>query len=82
MRQEVQQGLKKQMAGLAQGSGAAIKLDFEPFYPPLKNDSRLSAQAVEILGQILGKKRLKIHLPAMGSEDFSYFAAKVPDEPA
>jgi amidohydrolase len=78
VRQEVVQGLKRQMAGLARGSGAAIELDFQPTYPVLKNDPRLSARAVEILGRILGKNRLKPHQPAMGSEDFSYFAAKVP----
>jgi len=78
VRQEVVQGLKRQMAGLAQGSGAAIELDFQPTYPILKNDPRLSARAVEILARILGKKRLKQHQPAMGSEDFSYFAARVP----
>lgn len=78
VRQEVLQGLKRQMAGLAQGSGAAIELDFQPTYPVLKNDSRLSARAVEILARILGKNRLKQHQPAMGSEDFSYFAARVP----
>ena len=78
VRQEVVKGLSRQMAGLAQGSGAAIKLDFRPLYPILKNDSSLSARAVEVLGQALGADRLKLHLPAMGSEDFSYFAAKVP----
>ncbi|MDD5640615.1 MAG: amidohydrolase [Syntrophales bacterium] len=78
VRQEVAKGLQRLMAGLAQGSGAVIKLDFQPFYPILKNDAQLAARAVEILGQFLGVKRLKPHLPAMGSEDFSYYAARVP----
>ena len=78
VRQDVVQGLQRQMAGLAQGSGAAIELDFQPTYPVLKNAPRLSARAVEILARILGKNRLKQHQPAMGSEDFSYFAARVP----
>jgi amidohydrolase len=78
VRQEVQQGLKGQMAGLAQGSGAKIELIFRPTYPILRNDPQLSARAVKILGQVLGKNHLKPHLPAMGSEDFSYYAARVP----
>jgi amidohydrolase len=78
VRQEVQQGLKAQMAGLAQGTGASIELNFQPTYPITKNDPQLSARAVEILGQVLGEDRLKQHHPAMGSEDFSYYAAKVP----
>ena len=78
VRQDVQQGLKRQMAGLAQGSGARIELNFQPTYPILKNDPQLSARAVEVLGRVLGKNHLKAHQPAMGSEDFAYYAARVP----
>jgi amidohydrolase len=78
VRQDVQQGLKRLMAGLAQGCGAKIELIFRPTYPILKNDPQLSAQAVEVLGRVLGTKSLKPHQPAMGSEDFSYYAARVP----
>jgi amidohydrolase len=78
VRQEVQQGLKGLMSGLAQGTGSRIELDFQPTYPLLKNDPALSARAVEILNEVLGENRLKLHHPAMGSEDFSYYAAKVP----
>lgn len=78
VRQEVQQGLKGLMSGLAQGTGSRIELNFEPTYPLLKNDAALSARAVEILREVLGENRLKQHHPAMGSEDFSYYAAKVP----
>ena len=78
VRQEVQQGLKMLLAGLAQGSGAKIELNFPPTYPILRNDPQLSRRAVEILGRVLGKKHLKAHQPAMGSEDFAYYAARVP----
>jgi amidohydrolase len=78
VRQEVQQGLKGQMAGLALGTGAQVSLDFQPTYPILRNDVSLSARAVEVLGRVLGEDRLKLHHPAMGSEDFSYYAARVP----
>jgi len=78
VRQEVQKGLKGQMAGLAQGTGAKINLNFQPTYPILKNDPQLGARAVKVLGQVLGEDRLKPHQPAMGSEDFSYYAARVP----
>lgn len=78
VRQEVVQGLQKLLAGLAQGSGAGIELDFQPTYPILRNDPQLAVRAVEILQGVLGQERLKLHKPAMGSEDFSYFAARVP----
>jgi amidohydrolase len=78
VRQDVEQGLKGLMRGLAQGSGAKIALHFHSTYPLLKNDSQLSARAAEVLARILGKNHLKLHQPAMGSEDFSYYAARVP----
>jgi amidohydrolase len=67
-----------QLAGLALATGADIELTAHPTYPILKNDPHLSDQAVAALQAILGPGRLKLHQPAMGSEDFSYFAAKVP----
>jgi hypothetical protein len=44
----------------------------------LKNDPDLTGQAVQILQTLLGPKRLKLLHPAMGSEDFPYFAARAP----
>ncbi|MDP3182361.1 MAG: M20 family metallopeptidase [Desulfobaccales bacterium] len=78
VRQEVLAGLKKQLAGWSQATGAKIELSAQPIYPILKNDPQLSQQAVAALRSLLGAKRLKLHQPAMGSEDFSYFAAQAP----
>ncbi len=76
--QNVLEGLRKQFAGLSRASGAQIELIAEPIYPVLHNDPDLSGQAMAVLGQLLGPERLKPHRPAMGSEDFSYYAARVP----
>jgi amidohydrolase len=78
VRQEVLNGLRRQFAGLAQATGAEINLTVEPLFPMLKNDPDLTAQAVQVLQTLLGVKRLKLLHPAMGSEDFPYFAAQVP----
>ena len=78
VRQEVLEGLRLQLAGLSQATGAKIELETQGIYPILKNDPRLSAQAVAVLQTLLGKKRLQEHHPAMGSEDFSYFAHRAP----
>jgi amidohydrolase len=78
VRREVVEGLTRKLAGLAQATGARIDLEVRSIYPVLKNDLRLTDQAVAALRQILGPERLKSHFPAMGSEDFSYFAAQVP----
>jgi amidohydrolase len=77
-RQKVLQGIRRHLAGLAQATGAKIDLTAQTIYPILENDGDLSARAVEVLGQLLGPERLKLHHPAMGSEDFAYFAEKVP----
>lgn len=78
VRQQVITGLKRHLAGLAKATGAKIELTHRTIYPILRNDPGLADQSVKLLGQLLGPKRLQVHHPAMGSEDFSYFAAKVP----
>jgi amidohydrolase len=78
VRQEVLAGLKRMFEGLSQATGADIQLASGPVYPILKNDPQLSERAVAILRDLLGPGRLKVLQPAMGSEDFSYFAAQVP----
>jgi len=78
VRQQVLTGLKRHLTGLAQATGARLQLSHKSIYPILRNDPGLAERAVEVLRQLLGPKSLQLHHPAMGSEDFSYFAAKVP----
>jgi amidohydrolase len=78
VREKVLTVIRRHLAGLAKASGAKIGLATQSIYPILKNDPRLTEQAVAILGRGLGAKRVKPHLPAMGSEDFAYFAQRVP----
>jgi amidohydrolase len=78
VRQQVISHLKRHLAGLAQATGAKLELTHKTIYPILRNDPELAGRAVAILREILGTKRLQVHHPAMGSEDFSYFAARVP----
>ncbi len=78
VRLQVITGLKRHLAGLAKATGAKIELTHKTIYPILRNDPGLADRAVKLLRQFLGSKSLQVHHPAMGSEDFSYFAAKVP----
>jgi amidohydrolase len=78
VRQEVLTGLRRQFAGLSRATGAEISLAAEPLFPLLKNDPELTAQAVQVLAALLGPGRLKLLHPAMGSEDFPFFAAQAP----
>ena len=70
--------MRQLLAGLSQATGAQIHLEAGPTYPILKNDPHLSRQAVAVLETLLTPQRLKPLRPAMGSEDFSFFAARVP----
>jgi amidohydrolase len=78
VREKVLTILRRHLAGLAKATGARIELATQSIYPILRNEPRLSERAVDILRQVLGAKRVKLHLPAMGSEDFAYFAQRVP----
>jgi amidohydrolase len=78
VRQKVITALQRHLAGLAQATGAAIELQHKDIYPVLRNDPLLADRAVKLLRQLLGPKSLQLHHPAMGSEDFSYFAAAAP----
>jgi amidohydrolase len=78
VREKVLTVVKRQLAGLAKSTGAKIDLATQSIYPILKNDPRLTERAVEILRTLFGSRRVKLHLPAMGSEDFAYFAQKAP----
>jgi len=78
VRQEILQGLRRQFDGLSLATGAKIKCTVEPLFPMLKNDADLTAQAVQVLQQLLGPHHLKRLHPAMGSEDFPYYAAFSP----
>jgi len=78
VRQQVITGLKRHLDGLAKATGAKIDLAHMSIYPVLRNDPGLAERSVKLLRELLGPKSLQLHHPAMGSEDFSYFAAKVP----
>jgi amidohydrolase len=78
VRQEILKGLRRLFAGLSQATGAQVKLTVEPLFPMLENDPELAAQAVQVLQTLLGPQRLRLLHPAMGSEDFPYYAAQAP----
>jgi amidohydrolase len=78
VRQEVLMGLRRQFEGLSLATGAEVKLTVEPLFPMLKNDPTLTSQTVQVLQTLLGPSHLKLLHPAMGSEDFPYYAAISP----
>lgn len=77
-RTELLNGLRRVLTGLSQATGVLIRLEAGPAYPILRNDPQLSRQAVPVLETLFSPQHLKPLRPAMGSEDFAFFAAKVP----
>jgi amidohydrolase len=78
VRERVLAAVRRHLAGLAKATGARLELATQGIYPILKNDARLADRAVRILKECLGARRVTAHQPAMGSEDFAYFAQEVP----
>ncbi|MBM4284031.1 MAG: amidohydrolase [Deltaproteobacteria bacterium] len=78
VRQKVLRSLKRRLAGLSQALEVELDLATTDIYPILKNDPALAERAAAVLTRVLGARHVQAHQPAMGSEDFSYFAAKAP----
>lgn len=78
VRERVLQVARRHLAGVAKATGAKLELTPQGIYPILKNDPGLAERAVGLLKELLGRRRVTMHQPAMGSEDFSYFAQRVP----
>jgi amidohydrolase len=67
------------LAGVTQANGATGEvLRYERGAPATINDTTLTRAAVPALERAVGKDRVKQIPPAMGSEDFSFFANEVP----
>ncbi len=77
-RQQVLAGVRKILTGQSVTTGAVLDLRVRTVYPILKNDPVLSSRAVSVLEQVLGAGRVKLHQPAMGSEDFAFYAHRAP----
>ena len=66
-------------SGVTAAAGAGYELQFTPGYPPLINDTRLLELVRQAVDEELGPgKVLRAAQPAMGSEDFAFFAQHVP----
>ena len=65
--------------GIARGMGGDCEMKYVKGYPPLMNDPSLANLAFATLGRVLGEdKVVRVEKPALGGEDFAFFARKVP----
>lgn len=64
--------------GIAGSFGATAEVRYVKGYPPLLNDPAVTATVREALLAVEGARVVDVEHPAMGGEDFSFFAREVP----
>ena len=62
----------------AEGLGAKAEVEIIKLYPITYNDPKLTAWSAPILERVAGKDNARVIKAQTGSEDFSFFANKVP----
>jgi amidohydrolase len=78
MQQLVHDNIKRIAENTAEGMGAKAEVTITKLYPVTYNDPKLTAWAVPHLERATGKGNTKLVPATTGSEDFSFFAQKVP----
>lgn len=69
----VEQRVREIVAGVAQQSGATIRLDYERGYPVLVNHAAQTEVAARVAAQVAGSSNVNTGIPPMmGAEDFAY----------
>jgi amidohydrolase len=66
------------LEGVTAGRSARYRLESQALYPILMNDPDLTGRALQILHPLFGPHSLVQMRPVLGSEDFAFYAQKVP----
>jgi hippurate hydrolase len=77
-RATLEDGIRRVAEHACAAANARCHLDWQPSYPVTENDPAEAAFVRETLVDAFGEKRVLEIAPIMGSEDFSYFAQRVP----
>jgi amidohydrolase len=77
-RKKIPRLIENLVKGLTQSSGASYVLNYEPSLPSVYNHPELGKNMLPTLIRLFGEDRVKQLSPQMVSEDFSYFAQKIP----
>ena len=78
MRAEVLRRVRQTAENIARAAGATAAVTITDGYPVTMNDPDLTAQMAPTLERVAGKGSARVVPPVMPSEDFSYYAQKVP----
>lgn len=74
----MEEKIRRHVSGVAQAHRNGVEVEYTRGVPPTVNDAALTALARDVAGAELGADCLVKMEPVMGSEDFSFFAQRVP----
>ena len=78
MRREVHARVRRTAELVAQSQGATAEVDIQEMTPVTANDPALTQRMVATLRRVAGDSAVVVGRPVTGSEDFGYFAERVP----
>ena len=78
LRSQMPEKIRRVIAGACDSAGATFDLSYTPGFPVTANDADQTAYVRALAASTLGDARVMTSPPVMGSEDFSYFAQRVP----
>ncbi|HEY3315012.1 MAG TPA: amidohydrolase [Bacillota bacterium] len=74
----VQEKIKRIVEGTAQAHRVEVDLLYNTMVPPTVNDPGLAELARQVAAGVAGPGQMTDFAPMMGSEDFSFFASRIP----
>jgi amidohydrolase len=78
LREGLPRRIKEILDGLVSGMRGSYELTLMSKFPATINDEKMTAFVVNVAEGLLGKDKLQLMKPLMGSEDFSFYLQKVP----
>jgi amidohydrolase len=78
MRSTIHSKIKTTAAHIAESSGASAEVEIYRGAPVTMNDTGLTERMLPVLKNALGDKNVIISPPITGSEDFAFYAQKIP----
>jgi amidohydrolase len=75
---EMHRRIRLTAESIAQSAGASAKVEIVRQYPITFNNPSLTEKMLPTLKRVAGAENVSIHPPVTGTEDFSFFAQKVP----
>ena len=77
--EKIEAAVRRMLEGLKTGMRVDYTLDWKRMAPPLRNDKTILDQLLKSARAALGEENvLELPEPSMGSEDFAWFAERVP----